>query len=97
MALTWINVNPPPTPQFAHHRAGELQMESSVSDLIVGVMVAAFGLVGLFLIAGAADVEMYVFGLGLSGFAVCFDFGLLKHYFDRHDAVRAAARIQSHV
>jgi hypothetical protein len=72
-------------------------MESSVSDLIVGAMVAVFGLIGLFLVSGAADVEMYIFGLALSGFAVCFDFGLLKRYFDRRDAMRAAARIQSHV
>ena len=53
-------------------------MESNVSDLIVGLMMAVFGLIGLFLVAGAADVEMYVFGLGLCGFAVVFDFGLIK-------------------
>ncbi len=38
-------------------------METNVSDLIVGLMMAVFGLIGLFLVAGAADVEMYVFGL----------------------------------
>ena len=38
-------------------------MESNVSDLVVGLMMAVFGLIGLFLVAGAADVEMYIFGL----------------------------------
>jgi hypothetical protein len=74
-----------------------MQMESSAGDLIVGVMMAVFGLIGLFLAAGAADVEMYIFGLGLSGFAVCFDFGLIKRHYDRRDAAQAAARELAHV
>jgi hypothetical protein len=65
-------------------------MESDMSDLIVGSMMALFGLIGLFLVAGAADGEMYIFGLGLSGFAICFDFGLIKRHYDRRDAIRAA-------
>jgi hypothetical protein len=69
-----------------------MQMESNVSDLIVGLMMAVFGLIGLFLVAGAADVEMYVFGLGLCAFAVVFDFGLIKKHYDRRDAIAAAAR-----
>ena len=72
-------------------------MESNVSDLVVGLMMAVFGLIGLFLVAGAADVEMYIFGLALSGFAVCFDFGLIKRHYDQRDAAQAAARSQSHV
>ncbi|HEX3574984.1 MAG TPA: hypothetical protein VHU42_10325 [Rhodopila sp.] len=72
-------------------------MESNVGDFIVGLMMAVFGLIGLFLVAGAADAEMYVFGLALSGFAVCFNFGLLKSHYDRHDEARAAARVRSHV
>jgi hypothetical protein len=72
-------------------------MESNVSDLVVGLMMAVFGIVGLFLVAGAADNEMYVFGLALSGFAVCFDLGLLRRHFDRRDAVLALAREHSHV
>jgi hypothetical protein len=72
-------------------------MASNVSDLVVGLMVAAFGFVGLFLVAGAADIEMYVFGLGLCAFAVAFDMGLIRRHFDRRDAVRAAARELSHV
>jgi hypothetical protein len=96
-ALTWINVNAPPPPQFASHRPGAVEMESEVSDLVVGLMMAAFGLVGLFLVAGAADNEMYVFGFALCVFAVCFNAGLIRHYFDRRDAVRAALREPSHV
>ena len=49
-------------------------MESNVSDLVVGLMMAVFGLIGLFLVAGAADIEMYVFGLALSGVRRLFRF-----------------------
>jgi len=72
-------------------------MESNVSDIVVGLMMAVFGLIGLFLVAGAADSEMYVFGLGLTGFAICFDFGLLRRHYDRRDMARAAARELTHV
>jgi hypothetical protein len=72
-------------------------MENNVSDVVVGLMMAVFGLVGLFLFAGAADAEMSVFGFALSGFAVCFDFGLIRRHFDQRDAVRAAARDYPHV
>ena len=65
-------------------------MESNMSDLVVGLMMAVFGLIGLFLAAGAADAEMYVFGLALCGFAVVFDFGLIKRHYDRRDYARAA-------
>ncbi len=72
-------------------------MESNVSDIVVGLMMAVFGIVGLLLVAGAADSEMYIFGLSLAGFAVCFDFGLIKRRFDQSDAVLAAARELTHV
>ena len=72
-------------------------MESSVSDLVVGLMMAVFGLVGLFLVAGAADNEMYVFGIALSAFAVCFNAGLIRRHFDRRDALRVAVQEPSHV
>ena len=55
--------------------AGEVdRWKAIVSDLIVGLMMAVFGLIGLFLVAGAADVEMYIFGLALCVFAVCVRF-----------------------
>jgi hypothetical protein len=68
-----------------------IRMDTDSSEIIVGLMVAVFGLIGLFLIAGAADIEMYVFGLALTIFSVCFDFGLIKHHFDRRDRARRYA------
>ena len=58
------------------------------SDLIVGLMMTVFGLVGLILASGAMDNEMYVFGLSLFGFACVFDFGLLRRHFDRMESRR---------
>jgi hypothetical protein len=58
------------------------------SDLIVGLLVAAFGLIGLILASGAMDDEMFVFGLSLFGFACVFDFGLLRRHFDKREASR---------
>jgi hypothetical protein len=93
----WINVNDQSATQFHRSRPGEVQMDSNVSDLIVGLMVAVFGIIGLFLVAGAADAEMYVFGLALAGFAICFDFGLIRRHFDRREAAVAVARKPTHV
>lgn len=72
-------------------------MEIDVSDLIVGMMMAIFGLIGLLLVARAADNEMYIFGIALSGFAVCFDFGLIRRHYDRCDTRLAAVRNNNHV
>jgi hypothetical protein len=72
-------------------------MEIDPGDVAVGLAVAALGLIGLFLAAGAADDEMYVFGLGLFVFACFFDFGLLRRIYDKHDSLRAAARKETHV
>jgi hypothetical protein len=58
------------------------------SDLIVGLLVAVFGLIGLILASGAMDDEMFVFGLSLFGFACVFDFGLLRRHFDKREASR---------
>ena len=57
-------------------------MDIEPSDLIVGLMMAALGLIGLILASGAMDDEMYVFGLSLFGFACVFDFGLIRRHFD---------------
>ncbi|MDA8251839.1 MAG: hypothetical protein M0Z28_22105 [Rhodospirillales bacterium] len=61
-----------------------------MSDVVVGVLVAVLGLIGLFMAAGAVDDEIYIFGLGLGGFAVLFIFGLIRAHFDRADAARRA-------
>jgi len=67
-------------------------MDIEPSDIIVGLLMTAFGLTGLILASGAMDDEMYVFGLSLFGFAVVFVLGLIRRYFDRQVAVRAEAR-----
>ncbi len=66
-------------------------MGLETSDILVGLLVSALGLIGLFLAAGAWDDEMYLFGLVLAGFAVVFDFGLLRRHYDRKDAARGGA------
>jgi hypothetical protein len=63
-------------------------MDIDTSDLIVGLLMTAFGIIGLILASGAMDNEMYVFGLGLFAFAVVFDLGLIRRHFDRQEAGR---------
>ena len=63
-------------------------MDVEPSDLIVGLLMAAFGLIGLILASGAMDDEMSVFGFALFGFACVFEFGLLRRHFDRQEARR---------
>jgi hypothetical protein len=67
-------------------------MDLEPSDVVVGLMVAVLGLLGLLLIARAWDDEMYLFGMVLAGFAIVFDFGLLRRHYDRRDAALAARR-----
>ena len=63
-------------------------MEDDISEIIVGIMVAVLGLVGLVMASGAYDSEIFIFGLSVAGFAVVFDIGLIR----RHPARRALAR-----
>jgi hypothetical protein len=63
-------------------------MDIDPSDLIVGLLMTAFGIIGLILASGAMDNEMYVFGLALFAFAVLFDLGLIRRHFDRQEARR---------
>ena len=57
-------------------------MSEQVSDLVMGALMAFFGVLGLFLAARAEDAEMYLFGLSLAGFAVLFLFGLMRRHYD---------------
>ena len=66
------------------------QTDTATSDFIIGTMMAVFGLIGLILAAGAVDSGIYVFGLCLAGFACLFNIGLIRAYYDRRDAARAA-------
>ena len=63
-------------------------MDIEPSDLIVGLLMTTFGIIGLILASGAMDNEMYVFGLSLFGFAVLFDLGLVRRHFDRQEVRR---------
>jgi hypothetical protein len=63
-------------------------MDIEPSDLIVGLLMAVLGLIGLILASGAMDDEMLVFGLSLFGFACVFDIGLLRRHFDKQEAGR---------
>ena len=68
------------------------QTGATMSDVVVGVLMAALGLVGLFMAAGAMDNEIYLFGLSLGGFAAVFLIGLVKAYYDRLEAARERAQ-----
>lgn len=67
-------------------------MNIEASDLIIGLMMAVFAVIGLVLGAGAVDNEMYVFGLSLFAFACVFLFGLIRTHYNRMEAARVAAR-----
>jgi hypothetical protein len=57
-----------------------------VSDYIIGIMLAALGLVGLLMASRARDEEIFIFGCGLALFAVLFDFGLIRAHYDRKES-----------
>lgn len=61
-------------------------MEVETGDLVAGVLMLVFTLVGLVLASGATDDEMYVFGLSLTAFAATFFFGLIRRHFDKAEA-----------
>ncbi len=58
---------------------------SPASAVVTGVLVALIGFVGLYLAARAQDATMYAVGLVLFGFAVAFEFWLVKRWFDYAD------------
>lgn len=49
---------------------------------VLGIFLAALGILGLALAANAQDTMMAIFGQSLFIFAVVFDFGLVKRHFD---------------
>jgi hypothetical protein len=67
-------------------------MDVGASDLVVGVMMNLFGLVGLLLAARALDSEMYVFGLSLAAFSYLFILGLIRRHFDAAEAANREVR-----
>ena len=55
---------------------------SRVSTWLVGIMVAAIGLLGLVLASRAEDGALALFGGALFIFAVLFEFGLIRRVYD---------------
>ncbi len=54
----------------------------ALSFFITGALVALAGFMGLLMAAHAVDAAIYPVGLALFGFAVLFDFWLIKRWFD---------------
>jgi hypothetical protein len=54
-----------------------------MSEIIIGTLVTALGLLGLVASANALDQGMATFGFALFLFAVFFDFWLVKKAYDR--------------
>ncbi len=67
-------------------------MGIEIGDLIVGLLMIAFSLVGLFLAAGVYGNEMYIFELALAGWGAVLVFGLLRRHLNRRNIARPAAR-----
>ncbi len=61
----------------------------SLGDIVVGVFVAALGLLGLLLASKALDLEIYLFGLSLFGFGVVFVWGIALQAIRRAEAAKA--------
>ncbi len=59
-----------------------------MSAVVIGILLSILGLCGLALAAGAIDNGMFHFGLCLFGFAVFFDWWLIKAYFDAAEEPR---------
>lgn len=60
----------------------------SVSDLVIGVLMGVFGMVGLVLASGATDDQIYVFGLSLFLYGFVFILNLIRRHFNREEAAR---------
>ncbi len=73
----------------------EVSMQEYLSGWIVGIMVSAFGLIGLYVAAGARDLEMTIFGIALVAFAILFVIGLIRRHYDDVDASRATAKARA--
>jgi len=64
-------------------------MEGTLKWIACG-LIGVLGIFGLFLAANARDRGIYVFGLGLSAFAIIYVFAQMKQGFDASDRARSA-------
>ncbi|HUL09450.1 MAG TPA: hypothetical protein VLV76_24170 [Candidatus Acidoferrum sp.] len=71
-------------------------MDGTLKWIASGV-VGILGVVGLFFAANAHDRGIYVFGLGLAGFAVIYVFAQMKQGFDARDRAGSAGERESDV
>ena len=69
-------------------------MDVHPGDIVIGLMMTVFAILGLFLAAGALDIEMEVFGLSLAGFSMVFIFGQIRRHYDAVDAVPATVPVE---
>jgi len=62
-----------------------------MSHWIMGIMSALFGLVGLFMAAGAHDYGIALFGVAMFAFAILFCWWMIKTAYDEaEDEINAA-------
>ncbi|HLY54109.1 MAG TPA: hypothetical protein VKS60_01045 [Stellaceae bacterium] len=66
-------------------------MDIHPGELVIGAMMAAFAVIGLFLAGRGLDLEMHVFGLSLTVFSIAFVFGQIRRHFNALDSARAPA------
>jgi uncharacterized membrane protein len=57
-----------------------------MSHWIMGVLAVLFGLIGLFMAAGAHDFGIFYFGLGLAAFGVLFGWWMIKIAYDEAES-----------
>jgi hypothetical protein len=61
-----------------------------ISDYLIAALVSVLALLGIVMAAAAEDSGIYIFGLGMAGFGILFDFWLIKRHYDAAEAARVA-------
>jgi hypothetical protein len=64
---------------------------NEAASWLVGLALAAIGVLGLYLASRAADGALALFGLSLFVFAILFVFGLIRRGYDARERALAAA------
>ena len=64
---------------------------NEAASWLVGLALAAIGLLGLYLASRAADGALTLFGLSLFVFATLFVFGLIRRGYDARERAPASA------
>lgn len=69
-------------------------MGIEIGDLIVGLLMIAFSLTGMFLATGVYGNELYIFGLSAVGWGAVFVFCLLRRHLSRREIARLTLRAE---